>query len=60
MYGPAIIEHCLLHVGLSPGAKIKDLDVNETSSKLKEAFELAETILDEASSTNLKVLFHPS
>lgn len=55
VYGPAIIEHCLLCVGLSTGAKLKDTDLNEQLPNLKKAFEIAETIIDEAYSKHLKV-----
>ena len=55
VYGPAIIEHCLLCVGLSPGAKLKDLDLNDQLPSFNKAFEIAETIIDEAYSKNLKV-----
>lgn len=55
VYGPAIIEHVLLSVGISPAFKVKDFNLEESVIKLIEAFHLAETIIDTAFSSTNKV-----
>lgn len=55
-YGPAIIEHCLLSVGFPFNCKLgKDVNWDTDMSRLVEAFQLAEQILDQALTVPSKV-----
>lgn len=38
----------LLTIGISPSCKLKDFNLDESFSKLKQAFNVAETIIDDA------------
>ncbi|CAH1790707.1 unnamed protein product [Owenia fusiformis] len=54
-YGPAVIDHCLLEVGLSGGAKIgKGFDPTEDLPKLMLALEKAEEILKQIGTSACK------
>lgn len=54
-YGPAVIDHVLLTVGLKPGMKWgKDFDLNHLQ-KLSEALQEAEKLLDNALQSPAKV-----
>lgn len=56
VYGPAVIEHMLLKVGLPPSTKVKSFNV-ENIPKIVEALGIAEAIINDAFSSNHKVTY---
>jgi len=55
VYGPSVIEHVLLSVGLSPNAKVTEGLFTEIGDKIVEALQKAEELVSLASKQTMKV-----